>query len=412
MASNAVVYTRREFLRTSAIVSAGLTLPAFLTGWRGFAGAGDPAVGDRVLVVVQLGGGNDGLNTVVPFADDAYHRARPTLGLPKSRVLPLDDLLGFHEKLAALKSLYDDGQVSVVQGVGYPNPDRSHFRSMDIWQSASDSDRLESTGWIGRYFHSSCAGKAGPGSAVNVGAKAPAAFAGSDAGVSFASPEMFRWLPGDGGDRAEAFLALNRPRDGGGGGTLDYLRSVTSSAVATSDRVQAVARKHRAAAGYPGSRFANDLKTVANMILGGFAAKVYFVSLTGFDTHAGQAAAHEALLQEYAEGVKAFRGDLAAGGAWSRVLMMSFSEFGRRVEENASGGTDHGTAGPMFLVGDGVAPGCHGKSPGFSDLDQGDLKHTVDFRSVYGEVLKKWMGADPAAVLGREFAMPGALRGG
>ncbi len=409
MAANRVVYTRREFLQTSAVVSAGLTLPAFLTGWRGLACAGDPAAGGRILVVVQLGGGNDGLNTVVPWTDDAYRRARPTLGLPKERVLDIDGRFGFNDALAALKGLFDDAKVAVVQGVGYPNPDRSHFRSMDIWHSASDSDRYETTGWLGRYFHNCCGGKPDPVGGVNVGAKMPMAFAGSDVGVSFTNPAWFRWLPGEGRDGEAAFRELNAEK---GEGTLDFLRSVSASVVATSDKVQAVARKARVSAGYPESRFADDLRTVANMILGGLPARVYYVSMSGFDTHAGQAGTQERLLKEFAEGVKAFHADLAKSGVADRVLLMSFSEFGRRVEENASRGTDHGTAGPMFLVGEGVAPGLHGTFPGFKDLDQGDLKHTVDFRSVYGEVASKWLGADPKSVLGKEFPEAGVVRAG
>ncbi|KAF0246734.1 MAG: hypothetical protein FD180_405 [Planctomycetota bacterium] len=409
MSTNNVVFTRREFLRTSAVVSTGLTLPAFLTGWRGLAQAEEPGAGGRILVVLQLGGGNDGLNTLVPYTDDAYRRARPALALPKDRVLDIDGRFGFNDSLAALKGLFDDGKVAVVHGVGYPNPDRSHFRSMDIWHTASDSDRYETTGWLGRYFHNCCGGKPDPVTGVNVGAKMPMAFAGSDVGVSFTNPAWFRWLPGDGADTEKAFRELNT---GKAEGTLDYLRAVSSSVVATSDKVQAVARKRRAAGDYPQSRFADDLHTVANMILGGLPARIYYVSMTGFDTHAGQAGTQERLLKEFAEGVKAFHGDLAKAGAADRVLMMSFSEFGRRVEENASGGTDHGTAGPMFVIGDGAAPGLKGASPKLTDLDQGDLKHTVDFRAVYGEVVSRWLGGDAKQVLGRDLQPLGVVREG
>lgn len=439
------LHTRRSFLRTTLLgAAAAATLPAFLD--RTFlalnALAADSAVqtptgrDGRILVVLQLAGGNDGLNTLVPFGDDAYRRARPTLGLAADRTLKLNDALGLHPSLAPLKSLYDEGHVGVIQGVGYPNPNRSHFRSTEIWQTASEANENRSLGWLGSYFDHACAGQ-DPTVGVAIGGLAPQAFAGrSPMGVNFARPEQFRWISQDKAPKAGSssvseriFRELNQPAEnltemllsrdgdaggsvgalggmgaGDGAGSLDFLERTALDAQISSDKVLAIARRTKSLVRYPGGRLSESLSLVGRMIAGGLPTRVYYVSLGGFDTHQNQLGAHERLLRELADATGAFAADLKAQGNLDRVLLMTFSEFGRRVSQNASGGTDHGAAAPLFLMGGKIAPGLHGKAPSLTDLHQGDLKHTVDFRSVYAAVLEQWLGVPSAPILGKAFA--------
>lgn len=405
--------TRREFLQTTSLVAVGALMPSFLAEAAAAAARGSIAgfADDRILVVVQLGGGNDGLNTVVPFTDDAYHRARPRLALKADSLLRLDDRTGLHSNLTALKELYDTGLVSIVEGVGYPNPNRSHFRSMEIWHTATDSNRYSDTGWIGRYFDAACSGEAEPVAGVAVGGERPQAFSGKRGfGVAMSDPSSFGWTEGQGEARERNFSQLNAPRQAPNE-TLDFLRKVTANAVISSDRVRAVAQSYKGGVQYPNDAFAQGLQTVAKMIAGSLPTRIYYVTLGGFDTHANQQGTHGNLLQRFSNGVAAFMRDMKHQGNSERVLVLTFSEFGRRVAENGSSGTDHGTAAPMFLIGDAVRPGLAGARPSLTDLDSGDLKHTTDFRAVYASVLRGWMGTDPAAVLGHDFGPVPILKG-
>ncbi|MBS0657289.1 MAG: DUF1501 domain-containing protein [Verrucomicrobia bacterium] len=438
------LHTRRSFLRTAALgAAAAWTLPAFLdrTFFTLDALAADRAVQTPtgrdapILVVLQLAGGNDGLNTLIPFADDAYRRARSTLALAADRTLKLNDALGLHPSLAPLKSLYDAGHLGIVQGVGYPNPNRSHFRSTEIWQTASEAQEYRATGWLGSYFDHACAG-ADPTVGVAIGGLAPQAFAARrPTGVNFARPEQFRWISRDraadgAGASERIFRELNAPADfaeagssrdsdaggsigalgglrgAGGGSSLDFLERTALDATLSSDQVLAIARRTKPLVRYPGGRLSESLSLVGRMIAGGLPTRVYYVSLGGFDTHQNQLGAHERLLGELAEATAAFAADLKAQGNFERVLLMTFSEFGRRVAQNASGGTDHGAAAPLFFMGGRIRPGLHGRAPSLTDLNQGDLKHTVDFRAVYAAVLEQWLGVPSAPILGRAFAAP------
>jgi uncharacterized protein (DUF1501 family) len=434
------LYTRRQFVRTSALgAAASWTLPVFLekTFFALDAMAADAltqtATGKdgTILVVLQMAGGNDGLNMVVPFADDVYYRSRPKLGLPADKVLKLDSYIGLNGKLTGLKSLFDEGHLSVVQGVGYPNPNRSHFRSTEIWQTASDADRNISEGWLGRYFDNCCAG-ADPTVGIAIGEEMPQAFAAKvPTGITFSQPEQFRWTPSEkteGRMSAEEFFfrQLNGSASGqelaaseGGSigaisgksktdlSTMDFLTRTALDAQLSSDKILAVARKYRSNVPYPKGRLAASLSVIARMIAGGLPTRVYYTSQGGFDTHAGQANAHERLMGELNDALAAFAADLKQQGNFDRVLLITFSEFGRRVGENANGGTDHGAAAPMFIVGGAVKPGLFGKYPSLTDLDYGDLKFNTDFRSVYGTVLDRWLHAPSEVVLGRKFpALP------
>lgn len=436
-------FTRRAFLwRGLTLASASATVPAFLSrsAWAmadpdGAMTSSRPGVPeDRILVVVQLGGGNDGLNTVVPFADPAYARARPGIGVGSRDVLRLQragaagaaaaESLGLHPALADLKGLYDEGLLSIVQGVGYPNPNRSHFASMDIWQTADE--RGTGDGWLGRYFDNTCAGAPdGSGgcsgqAGIALGRAAPLAMQGrSFRPVSFESPDLFSWSgAGRGGAEDAAYRMLSGAGDGGGGvgaarhSEAEFLVRTALDARLASERIR-TAVEGPSLVSYPDSPLGRQLAMVGAMIRAGLSTRVYYVSMTGFDTHAGQGGVqgqHGALLRRFAEALAAFSRDLRAQGNDGRVLTMTFSEFGRRVGQNASGGTDHGTAAPMFLMGPMVRAGVLGEHPSLTDLDEGDLKHTVDFRSVYAGVLGGWMRADAAAVLGRRFPEAKLLR--
>lgn len=414
--------TRREFVKKGlTIVAVGATAPSFLTRtalamnnpWDVAQVTSKPGVSDdRVLVVIQLGGGNDGLNTVVPFTQDAYYRARPTIAVPQKDVIQLTNDLGLHSGMTKAKELYDKGTMAIIQGVGYPNPSQSHFKSMEIWQTADPEGRIVRYGWVGRYFDSKCPVCEQPTVGVNVGPTMPLAMrAESGMGVTLATPESFQWMPTFAGigarEEFELFQYLNAsaPNEPD---TIDFLRHTAMNAYVSSERVREAVGKYKGGIEYPNTRFAYGMKLVAQMIAGNLPTKVYFVSLHGFDTHATQKIAHGRLLAELSASVAAFYRDLEAQGNAERVLVMAFSEFGRRVIENGSAGTDHGTAAPMFLFGKTVKGGLYGSHPSLTDLEQfgqakGELKHAIDFRSVYATVLDRWLGADPKTILGSDF---------
>ena len=430
--------TRREFLRTTVLGSAlSWTVPTFLANTFSAlqADAADKATqivtgkDSQILVVLQMAGGNDGLNTVVPFVNDFYHKARPRLGIKADAVLKLNDDVGLHPSLTGFKSLFDAGQLGVVQGVGYPNPNRSHFRSTDIWMTASDAERYEKHGWIGRYFDSNCSG-ADPTVGVAVGRQMPLAMAGkSSKGVAVDNPANYRFtgtapaMKGEKDTTQESYRKLNMMEEPGAeensGGTvsalsgaamhtgspLDFIERTALDAQLSSDQIRAVAGRVENKATYPGSQLANSLKLVAKLIGGGLPTRVYYVSQGGYDTHTNQPGTQERLLKDLGDSVKAFTDDLKAQGNMERVLVMTFSEFGRRVSENANQGTDHGAASSMFVIGNKVKAGLLGEYPSLApgDLFQGDLKFKVDFRSVYASVLEQWLKTKSEPVLGRKF---------
>jgi len=428
------LHTRRAFLRTTVLGGAAtFTIPAFLD--QTFLALQAQAAGPlqattgkdgRILVVVQLAGGNDGLNTVIPFKDDAYFKARPSLAIPANKALPISDLAGFHPNMPNFEALAKEGLLGVVQGVGYPNPNRSHFRSTEIWATASDADRNAAHGWLGRYFDAACSGSdASAGIALE--GETPQAFRGANPhAICFNDPRKFRFDARGAAD-PEALAAMVEELSGshedpasvesgatigmisGGrsaepeGDVFDFLRRTSLDAQLTSDEVGKLAAKASASGDYPNSRLANDLRFVARMIEGGMPTRVYYVSIGGFDTHANQSGAHDRLLSDLDGAISAFLRDMKQQGNLDRVVLMTFSEFGRRVAENGSGGTDHGAAAPLFLAGGAVKPGLHGTQPSLTDLHRGDLVHAVDFRSVYASVIEDWLGADPKVVLGRGF---------
>lgn len=394
--------TRRQFLKQSGALTAwGLTVPAFLKQTQHALGA-SPLSGlsdDHVLVLIQLAGGNDGLNTLVPFADDLYYRARPQLAIERESVLRIDDHCGLHPEMYALKDLWDDGQLTIVQNVGYPNPNLSHFRSTEIWETGSPADQKWASGWIGRYFDNECRGVPSPVLAVQFGERTAQTFSGDHPRcVTLSNPELFRFSGGE--QRLRELERVNRPALTGHE-TLNFLQRTGNDVLTVSRQLAEAVRDQKTTVDYLPFQFSQSLKLVAQMIAAEVPTRVFYVSLGGFDHHANQKTRHATLLQELSEGIASFVRDLAGLGHLERTLVMTFSEFGRRVAENKSAGTDHGTANVMFLAGGTVQPGLHGPRPDLSNLTpNGDLIHAVDFRSIYAGVLDRWLRADSRKVLG------------
>jgi uncharacterized protein (DUF1501 family) len=434
MKNEITLQTRREFLRTTVLGSAlSWTVPAFLANTFAalHADAADSATqiisgkDSTILVVLQMAGGNDGLNTVVPYTNDFYHKARPKIGLSPQQILNLNGEIGFHGAMTGFKELYDSGNLAVVQGVGYPNPNRSHFRSTEIWQTASDSDKIEKYGWLGRYFDNCCSG-ADPAIGVTIGNQLPESFfAKTPTGICFNNPQNYRFMA-NGEATEESYKKLNEvemsspapdENSGGsigalaagmpmqGGKAVDFIERTSLDAMHSSDEVRSIAARVQNQATYPGSQLGNSLKLVAKLIGGGLPTRIYYVSQGGYDTHTNQVGTQQRLLQDLGDSTKAFVDDLKAQGNMQRVLVMTFSEFGRRVTENANGGTDHGAAAPMFIVGNKVKAGLLGKYPSLApqDLFEGDIKYNVDFRNVYASVLESWLMTKSAPILGRQF---------
>jgi uncharacterized protein (DUF1501 family) len=405
-----MIPTRRQFLKSSlagsSLVAWGLSVPAFLsrTAWAAPT-SNRPGAKDTVLVMIQLTGGNDGLNTVVPFKDPEYAKLRPTLRQPAAQLKKVNDEIGLHPSLDGLAGLLQDQALCIVQGVGYPNPSESHFRSMDIWQAGSTADNL-TEGWLGKAlrqlpqapaFH-----LAGPNEA------APLALTGAPVRVpslTTLADFQLRTTAASGADhRMQRSIIEGAARPAGRPGLLDFVQRTASNTYASSDRLQEIGKNYQPKATYPNTPFANRLKLAAQLIDAGIGARLFYVALDNFDTHSTQAPTHAALLQELSEGLAAFYKDVAARGHKDRVLMMTFSEFGRRAKENGSHGTDHGSGAPMFLVGGRVKPGLVGAHPSLTDLAMGNLKFQTDFRQVYAAVLEGWLGISSKEVLGGSFA--------
>ncbi len=427
----------RRALRGSSLIAAGPLVPGFLAA---SARAAVPG-GDTILVVLELTGGNDGLNTVVPYADDLYHRARPTLRLSKEQVVRVDDEIGLNPGLRGLEKFLSNGQLAIVQGVGYPNPDRSHFESMDVWQSA-DPRREAGTGWLGR-----CLGdlRVEPGKVpgVHAGTEAlPLALRGSAAGVPTIHPskpfdlELAPQAPASPYGNATRFVTVpssapspGPQRDGQFASRrglieglaevapdrdplLQFVRRTSLQTYSAIGNLREIARADRPSTpsgfqtGRPSDQgLAENLGLVGRLIAAEFGTRIFYLSVSGFDTHAGQLQAHQELLRQVADAVSGFFAGLDRSGHARRVVLMTFSEFGRRVQENGSGGTDHGAASCQFVIGPAVAGGVIGRHPSLAPdrLDAGDLGHHTDFRRVYATLLDGWLGCDSRAVLGASF---------
>lgn len=407
--------TRRTFLKrleAAGIISIGVAPPSFLTRLAS-ASEKERSTSDngRILVLVQLAGGNDGLNTVVPFGDPEYQEARPGIGIPKQAVLQIDDYLGLHPQMTGFKELYDEGLLAIIQGVGYPNPNRSHFRSTDIWHSARPDVESTDEGWLGRALDLTVDRHMGKTPALSFGTNTlPLALVGSKVNVpTIRNLSEFQLRPGAGPEfnqnlRGQLIREL-AAQEGSSGSDLDFLRQTSLAAMSTAERLQEITRGYKPAAEYPANGLAQKLKVVAQLIAGDLGTRIFFVSLDGFDTHSQQTGAHQALIEELSSAVRAFYVDLKGHHLEDRVLLTTYSEFGRRVKENGSLGTDHGAASQMFVVTPTGKGGQYGKHPSLTDLSQGDLKFHTDFRSVYATLLSKWLEFPSKAILGHDFPM-------
>ena len=407
---------RRDFLKNASRGGAGFALGGFMTRAYGRAEAVGPMAAaalsqtDRVLVIIRLNGGNDGLNTVINFENDAYYQARPGVHIKKEDALKLTDLQGLHPQLTGFKELYDEGQLMVVQGVGYPNPNRSHFRSTDIWMTASDADEFLTHGWLGRYLETQLSGS--PDAlpehplAVDIGPVLSLALLGKNGamGIALRNPRQFVYLV----ERGNKIIEDNQiPTPAGY--ELDFVRRINFESLRYSAQVQDAASQSANRVAYPDNSLADKLSLVTRLIAGGLKAKVYLVSQGGYDTHANQINRHDVLMRDLDASVAAFVQDLREHQLQDRVLGMSISEFGRRVKENGSAGTDHGTSAPMFFFGPSINASVVGADPNFDRVDnRGDFFYDYDFRQVYASVLNQWFAVSEN-VLSNIFSSSPAL---
>jgi len=399
--------SRRDFLKASGLVAWGLSVPTFLSRTaQAAAPPGKKGGKDTLLVVVELTGGNDGLNTVVPYKDADYAKLRPTLKLPAAQLKKVNDDLGLHPSLTGFADLLQDRALCIVQGVGYPNPSQSHFRSMDIWQAASLNEKL-TEGWLGKAL------KKMPGGTQSFHLKSsnqssPLALEGAPMRVpSIASLEEFqlRTTAASGADKKEQQKVVEEAvkTKTGKPSLLDFVSRTAATTYASSKRLAEIGKNYQPKSPYPNTPLANRLKLAAQLIDADLGARVFYVSIDGFDTHATQAPAHANLLAQVSGAMTAFYKDLKARGHADRLLMMTFSEFGRRARENGSKGTDHGSGAPLFLIGGKVKAGVIGKHPSLTNIPQGNLEFHTDFRQVYATILERWLGVSSKDVLGGAY---------
>ncbi|MFN0215546.1 MAG: DUF1501 domain-containing protein [Saprospiraceae bacterium] len=388
---------RRDFLKTGSLATASLLLPKFL---KAIEGQNVLPVKGRSLVIIQLSGGNDGLNTIIPIRNDVYYKERPRIGIKRESALNLTDEAGLHPTLTGLKTLWDNGHMAVLNSVGYPNPDRSHFRSMDIWQSASPADEYWQTGWLGRYLDSQCAGR--PVAALEFDDTLSLVMkGGKTSGLALQDAKRL-YENTQSPFFAEYSAAKGRVLNDDA--PVDYLYKTMAETLSSADYLYAQSRFKPSTSTYPATGLGKDLKAIASLILADTDTAVYYVSLGSFDTHINQEPQQKRLFQELNDALTAFANDLKTNGKWNDVLVATFSEFGRRVSQNASGGTDHGTANHMMFMGGSLRQkGLLNPMPDLIDLDQGDLKFQVDFRQVYATLLENWLGADAKKVMGKVF---------
>ncbi|SHI73651.1 DUF1501 domain-containing protein [Algibacter luteus] len=388
---------RRKFLKQSSLASSLFFVPSFV---KAFEEVASNKLGYKRLVIIQLSGGNDGLNTVIPFRNDLYYKERPALALSKKDIIKLNDEIGLHSSLEPLKKLYDKGYLSIINNVGYPNPVRSHFRSMDIWQTATDSDTYSQNGWVGRYLDHY--GK-NSHSAIEVNESLSLAMKGENLNaIATQDAKALYNLSKD-----PYFKNLNRHQNDAhlSEHNLGYLYKSMIAAESSAKYIYETSKTVTSLQEYPNNKFGKQLKTTAQFINSGLQTRVFYTSLGGFDTHVNQLNTQKKLLGQYANGIDAFVQDLRNNNTFKDTLILTFSEFGRRVKQNASVGTDHGTANNVFVIGENLKKqGVYNNMASLSDLDDnGDLKFEIDFRTIYATVLDKWLEVDDKKVLNKSF---------
>jgi uncharacterized protein (DUF1501 family) len=403
--------TRRDFLikGTALLASLGFGGPMIFAqdGTALTSGTNDePNIDAPVLVCIQLSGGNDGINTLIPYGMGGYFDARPTLKLTESEVLTINNQVGLHPSLIQVNELYKNGKVAIVQGVGYPKPDHSHFRSMEIWQTA-EPEKFIRSGWLGRYVESSLSKSSNPLKALQIGNNANKSFLSDTINVPvIQSVESFNVFDpktpkADQNRLAKAFLDMYDPERQGT--QVKVTCQQGRDAYQSVEAIHHLANAYQNKVEYPKTNISRDLQLVSKMLSGNSGTRVFYVEMGGFDDHANEKDQQTRILKQLDEAIGSFYKDLEAQGLQDRVVTMAFSEFGRRVKENGSGGTDHGTAAPLFVVGGKVKGGLYGVMPSLTNLDNGDLKYEVDFRSVYSTIVDNWLKGDTASVLKGNF---------
>ncbi|WP_336516122.1 DUF1501 domain-containing protein [Pollutibacter soli] len=387
---------RRKFLEGSALFTGSILVPRFLKAWE------QPGIekdGQKVLVIIQLSGGNDGLNTVIPVRNDIYYKSRPGIGIKPADALSLNDEASIHSSLPAFRELYNEGSLAILSNVGYPNPDRSHFRSMDIWHSASASNEYLTTGWLGRYLDAMCSGCDHPSQILELDDTLGLALKGKwNKGIALRDPKR---LFNTARDRFYEELATtaNVPQLES---AAAYLYKTMASTVSTAGYIFEQSKLRPSSHTYPQTKLGQSLKHISGLINSDINTKVYYAEIGSFDSHAGQASLQQRLFKDLNDAVAAFTSDLKKQNRFDNVLLFTFSEFGRRVAQNASNGTDHGTANNMFFIGGGLKQkGFINAMPDLQNLQDGDLKYNVDFRDVYAIVLRQWLSADDKGILNR-----------
>ncbi len=397
-----LIINRRKFIQAGSLATASLMLPRFLKAFE----RQQPGEPGKILVVIQLSGGNDGLNTVVPYRNDIYYELRPQLGIRRQKALALDDDMGLHPALKGLKALYDDGALAVLNSVGYPNPDRSHFRSMDIWQTASGAKEILQTGWLGRYLDAQCDGCGHAAEAIEVDDTLSLALKGEKRrGLTVANPRRLYQET-----HSPYFKQLvDAHKTGEENRNADYLYKTLADTRSAAGYIYKQSKIYKSAGRFPAGEFGSGLKTIAELIISGSKTRVYYLSLGSFDTHVNQEPQQHRLFKQLGDGLKVFTDELKKNNRFGEVMVMTFSEFGRRVAQNASGGTDHGTANCMFLLSGGLKKqGILNGPPDLSHLDQnnpekGDLIYQVDFRAVYATLLQQWLQTNDKRILNGPF---------
>ena len=399
-------HTRREFLKLSTagvgLISLGQFAPEFLVQ-SAMASTPLPEKDRSILVLVQLAGGNDGLNTLIPYEDSNYYKLRPKIGIKKKDAIALNDTHALHSSMTKLNELYREGKAGIIQNVGYPNPNRSHFRSTEIWETAVESDRTSSTGWIGRFMDNQCSGMPTNSTdplAVHMTNNTPQSFGGKNPHSTFGFANRINRRDND---DTRKLLETTYANVEVGNDNSTFLKQTLMNTLLTERKVQQKLDEYKPSHNYPNSNLATSLKNVAAMIRAGFPTRVYFVSIGGFDTHSNQLANHGGLLAQLSDALHAFQKDLEGHKLDKQVTTMTFSEFGRRPNENDSAGTDHGTAAPLFVIGSNVKGGMYGTAPNLNLKKNQDVEYSTDFRQVYSTMLEKWMNCSAKDVLGKKY---------
>jgi uncharacterized protein (DUF1501 family) len=385
--------TRKEFIGTSLLAGCSIFVPRLLQGSGALLSSGTA----RKLVVVQLSGGNDGLNTIIPYRNDLYYSNRPNISYAANAVLPLNSELALNPVMKGMKNLYDNGDLCIINSVGYPEPDRSHFRSMDIWHTASRSNEYLETGWIGRFLDVTCADCHNAHLALEADDMLSLAMKGNRVnGMAVKDPgRLYR------ASKDPFYEGLTKMHnDLHHHQTVDYLYRTAIETSASVDYLYQKSRIEKTAAVYPDNEFGKNLKLIAGLLCAESETQIYYISLSGFDTHARQKLVQERLLETFSNGLSAFASDLKKNNMFDNTLVMTFSEFGRRVKENGSGGTDHGAGNNVILMGGALKKtGVYNETPDLKNLLNGDVAFKVDFRNIYGTILQNWLQADATAIL-------------